>query len=94
MVYGLLRPMATRGQLLEDRARRTTIKLKLSRPNPTSKCTVAREYNVDEKAVRKIWNSRASIEECCSTMSVAEREATHRASVGRFSEDRLPRDSK
>ena len=73
---------------------RLDIIAKLSRPNPTSKRTVAREYNVDEKAVRKIWNSRASIEEGCSRMSVAEHEATCRAFVGRFSEDRLPRDSK
>jgi len=59
---------------------------KLSKPNPPSKHSIAREYNVDEKAVRRIWENRANIEQRSSTMSAAQQATTFRASTGQFSE--------
>ena len=59
---------------------------KLSKPNPPSKHSIAREYNVDKKAVRRIWENRANIEQRSSTMSAAQRATTFRASTGQFSE--------
>ena len=42
---------------------RLEIITKLSRPNPPSKRYLAREYNVDEKAVRQIWSKKDEIED-------------------------------
>jgi hypothetical protein len=38
-----------------NKQERLEIIRKLSKPNPLSKCSLAREYNVDEKAARKLW---------------------------------------
>lgn len=59
---------------------------KLRKPNPPSKRSVAREYNVNEKAVRRIWDNRADIEQRSSLMSGEKRATTFRVSVGHFSE--------
>ena len=42
---------------------------KLSRPNPPSKRSLAWEYNINEKAVRKIWSKKDDIEQRSSLMS-------------------------
>jgi hypothetical protein len=64
---------------------------KLRKHNPPSKRSLAREYNVDEKAIRRIWENRAEIEQRSSLMSAAQRATTFRAAVGHFPEleDRL-----
>jgi hypothetical protein len=59
---------------------------KLSLQPPPSKRSLAREYGVDEKAIRKIWNNRAEIEERSALMTVEARSNTFCASVGQFKE--------
>jgi hypothetical protein len=65
---------------------RLEIIVKLRKPNPPSKRSVAREYNVNEKAVRRIWDNRSDIEQRSSLMPSEKRATTFRASVGHFSE--------
>ena len=49
---------------------------KLSRPNPPSKRSLAREYNINEKAVRKIWSKKDDIEQRSSLMTAAAKSLT------------------
>ena len=53
---------------------------KLSKPNPPSKRSLAREYNVNEKAVRKLWNKKDDIEQRSSLMTAETRASTFRQS--------------
>jgi len=64
---------------------------KLKSPTPPSKRSLAREYHVDEKAIRRIWENRDKIEQRALSMSIEKRATTFRASLGHFSpvEDRL-----
>jgi hypothetical protein len=57
---------------------------KLSRPNPPSKRSLAREYNINEKAVRKIWSKKDDIEQRSSLMTAEARASTFRHSKGHF----------
>ena len=57
---------------------------KLSKPNAPSKCSVAREYNINEKAVRKIWSKKDEIEQRSSLMTAEARASTFRHSKGHF----------
>jgi hypothetical protein len=57
---------------------------KLSKPNPPSKHSLAREYNINEKAVRKIWSKKDEIEQRSSMMTAEARASTFRRSKGYF----------
>jgi hypothetical protein len=57
---------------------------KLSKTNPPSKHALAREYNVSEGAIRKVWEKRDSILERSALLSEKAKQKTFRASVGRF----------
>jgi hypothetical protein len=57
---------------------------KLSRPNPPSKRSLTREYNINEKAVRKIWSKKDDIEQRSSLMTAEARASTFRPSKGQF----------
>ena len=65
---------------------RTEFICKLRKPNPPSKRSLAREYGVSEKAIRKTWENRVAIEQRSSLMSVETKAKTFCASVGHFSE--------
>jgi hypothetical protein len=55
---------------------------KLSKTNPPSKCALAREYNVSEGAIRKVWEKQDSILEQSALLSEEAKQKTFRASVG------------
>jgi hypothetical protein len=57
---------------------------KLSKTNAPSKRALAREYNVSEGAIRKVWDNREAILEQSALLSEEAKERTFRASVGRF----------
>jgi len=59
---------------------------KLSQPNPPSKRSIARQYDVSETAIRKVWSKREEIRKRSSLMSEEAKKKTFRASVGRFTE--------
>jgi hypothetical protein len=59
---------------------------KLSKTNPPSKCALVREYDVNEGAIRKVWEKRDSILERSALLSEEAKQKTFRASVGRFTE--------
>ena len=48
------------GKRLND-SQRLEIISKLQRPNPPSKRAIAREYDIVESSVRKLWDQRESI---------------------------------
>jgi len=59
---------------------------KLSKTNPPSKRALAREYDVNEGAIRKVWEKRDSILEQSALLFEEAKQKTFRASVGRFTE--------
>jgi hypothetical protein len=63
---------------------RLEIITKLSRPNPPSKRSLAREYNVDEKAVRQIWSKKDEIEQRSALMTNEARAKVFRQCKGQF----------
>ena len=67
-------------------SQRSDIIAKLSRSNPPSKRSVAREFDVTEGAIRKIWENREEIQNRCASMSEDFKAQTFRVCVGRFSE--------
>ena len=69
-----------------NESQRLDIIAKLSKPNPPSKRSVARVYEVSEGAIRKIWENREAIQQRCALMSQESKTQTFRASVPRFSE--------
>jgi hypothetical protein len=54
--------------------------------NPPSKRALAREYDVSEGAIRKVWEKQDSILERSTLLSEEAKQKTFRASVGRFTE--------
>jgi len=54
--------------------------------NPPSKRTLAREYDVSEGTIRKVWEKRDSILERSTLLSEEVKQNTFRASVGQFTE--------
>jgi inactivated superfamily I helicase len=60
--------------------------LKLSKTNALSKRALAREYNVSEGAIRKVWDNWEAILERSTLLPEEAKERTFRASVGRFTE--------
>jgi hypothetical protein len=59
---------------------------KLSKTNPLSKRALAHEYDVNEGAIRKVWEKRDSILERSALLSEEAKQKTFRASIGRFIE--------
>ena len=59
---------------------------KLSKTDAHSKRAIAREYDVSEGAIRKVWEKREQILEWSALMSDEAKEKTLRSSVGRFTE--------
>ncbi len=58
--------------------------LKLSKTNASSKRALAREYNISESAIQKVWDNWEAILERSALLSEEAKESTFRASVGRF----------
>ncbi len=58
--------------------------VKLSKTDAPSKRAIAREYDVSEGAIRKVWDKREQILERSALMSDEAKEKTFRSSVGRF----------
>jgi len=69
-----------------NESQRCEIILKLSKTNPPSKRALMREYDVNEGAIRKVWEKRDSILERSTLLSKEAKQKTFRASVGRFTE--------
>jgi hypothetical protein len=69
-----------------NESQRCEIISKLSKTNPPSKCALAREYDVSEGAIRKVWEKRDSILERSALLSEKAKQKTFRASVGQFIE--------
>lgn len=59
---------------------------KLSRPDPPSKRSIAREYDVSDGSVRKIWKQKEEIQVRSMLMSPETRARTFRQSKGNFPE--------
>ncbi len=57
---------------------------KLSKMDAPSKRAIAREYDVTEGAIRKVWDKREQILERSALMSDEAKEKTFRSSVGHF----------
>ena len=57
---------------------------KLRKPNPPSKRSLAREYDIDEKAIRKIWSKKDEIEQHSSLITAEARASKFRHSHGQF----------
>jgi hypothetical protein len=60
--------------------------LKLSKTNALSKRALAREYNISEGAIRKVWDNREAILERSTLLFKEVKERTFQASIGRFTE--------
>ncbi|CAL8108706.1 unnamed protein product [Calicophoron daubneyi] len=67
-------------------SQRLDIITKLQKTNAPSKRAIAREYDVSENAIRKIWNKRTAIKERTAQMSVSKLDTSFRASSGKFQE--------
>jgi len=59
---------------------------KLSKTDPPSKRAIAREYDVSERAIRKVWDKREQILERFALMSNEVKEKTFRSFIGHFTE--------
>jgi hypothetical protein len=59
---------------------------KLSKTDASSKKAIAREYDVNEGAIRKVWDKWEQILEQSALMSDEAKEKIFRSSVGRFTE--------
>ena len=65
-----------------NESQRLEVISRLSKPNPSSKKSIARQYEVSEFAIRKVWSKREVIRKRSALMS----EEAFRASVCRFTE--------
>jgi hypothetical protein len=65
-----------------NESHRCEIISKLNKTNPPSKRALAREYNVSEDAIRKVWEKRDSILERSALLSEEAKQKTFRALVG------------
>ena len=65
---------------------RCEIIAKLSKTDARSKRAIAREYDVSEGAIRKVWEKREQILERSALMSDEAKEKIFRSCVGRFTE--------
>jgi hypothetical protein len=69
-----------------NESQRCEIIVKLSKTDALSKRAIAREYNVSEGAIRKVWDKQEQILEQSALMSDEAKEKTFRSSLGRFIE--------
>ncbi len=60
--------------------------MKLSKTNAPSKRAITREYDVSERAIRKVWDKRGQILERSALMCDEAKEKIFRSSVGHFTE--------
>jgi hypothetical protein len=69
-----------------NESQRCKIIAKLSKTDAPIKRAIAREYNVNEGAIRKVWDKREQILERFALMFDEAKKETFRSSVGRFTE--------
>ncbi len=69
-----------------NESQRCEIIVKLSKTDAPNKRAIAREYDVSEGAIRKVWDKREQILERSALMSDEAKEKTFRSSFGRFTE--------
>jgi hypothetical protein len=69
-----------------NESQRCEIIAKLNKTDVASKRAIAREYDVSEGAIRKVWDKREQILEQSALMSDEAKEKTFRSFVGRFTE--------
>jgi transposase-like protein len=69
-----------------NESQRCEIIAKLSKTDAPSNRAIAREYDVSEGAIRKVWDKREQILERSALMSDEAKEKTFRSYVGRFTE--------
>ena len=69
-----------------NESQRCEIIAKLSKTDAHSKRAIAREYDVSEGAIRKVWDKREQILERYALMSDEGKEKTFWSFVGRFTE--------
>jgi Tc5 transposase DNA-binding domain len=67
-----------------NESQRLQVIAKLQRNDAPSKRALAREYDVSEGAIRKIWNERQTIQQRTAMMSDTARKNSFRSTVGRF----------
>jgi hypothetical protein len=67
-----------------NESQRCKIIAKLSKTDAPSKRAIAREYDVSEGAIRKVWDKQEQILERSALMSNEAKKKTFRSSVGRF----------
>jgi hypothetical protein len=60
--------------------------VKLSKTDVPNKRVIAREYDVSEGAIRKVWDKREQILDRSALMSDEAKKKTFRSSIGRFTE--------
>jgi len=65
-----------------NESQRSEVISKLSQTNSPSKRSIARQYQVSEASIRKVWAKR----EVCSDLMSEETKKKFRASIGRFKE--------
>jgi transposase len=69
-----------------NESQRCEVIAKLSKTDAANKKAIAREYDVSEGAIRKVWDKREQILERFALMSNEAKEKTFRSSIGRFTE--------
>ncbi len=69
-----------------NESQRCEIIAKLSKTDAASKRAMAREYDVSERAIRKVWDKWEQILERYALMSNEAKEKTFQSSIGRFTE--------
>jgi hypothetical protein len=67
-----------------NESQRCEIIVKLSKTDAPSKKAIAREYDVSEGAIRKVWDKREQILKRSALMSYEAKEKAFRSSIGRF----------
>ena len=73
------------GKCLNE-SQRCEIIAKLSKTSPPSKRAIAREYNVTDTSVGKIWLNCEAIQERSALFTEEDKKKTYRASIGRHKE--------
>jgi hypothetical protein len=69
-----------------NESQRCEIIVKLSKTDAPSKKAIACEYDVSERAIKKVWDKREQIVERSALMFDEAKKKTFRSSVGRFTE--------
>ena len=77
--------MSNKVKRLNESERLEIISL-LRQPNPASKRSIARQYEVSEAAIRKVWLNREDICKRSALMSEEAKKKKFRASVGKYTE--------